>query len=175
MSEASSGLRWIDERPAAAPRPPVAHTVEALALRIGALLAGYGRPWMLCGADAAGLIDQTAAHSPCGSDSLVVAIFREHQHNLREYLFGWRFQIRMAGVLLDWPRSQWLEEPYYRLEASRPEWSPSRLLFTLEHHRRGFWIDRSDTRRALPLDRLVHRTRHGLPVMNLPAIGCRAA
>lgn len=164
-------LKLAGEHTSSERRRATTNRLERFALAVGSLMAAYGHPWMLAGPQAADLMQPEGRRATIDPDGLHIAIFREHQHHLRHYLFGWTWQAQLAEHTLDWPADQWLGEPYYMLEARQDAWVTSRLRFSMEtmHHNR--WICRSDRNICCPVGQLIQRTPHGLPVMILPTPG----
>lgn len=133
---------------------------------VALILAGLQRPWWIAGGWA---IERFAERHIREHRDVDVAILREDQDELREYLHGWRLEkivVRAGGSMREPWEGQGLELPVYQVFASL---EGNELEFLLNETRGDDWVFRRDPRVAMPLSRAGTTSATGQPLLN-PAI-----
>lgn len=136
------------------------------ALEVNTLMAGFGRPWCIAGHWALDLLSPSPPPRPMRPGPVLLAIFRHDQQALRDYLFGWQFEISAAGGVCEpWGDERWIEQPLYEVHAHQPLADPSRLRFELMDVEGEHWLYRRRQQVQRPHRELIHHTAQGIPVL----------
>ena len=96
-----------------------------------------------------------------------VAIFREDQLILREYLSsrGWSFEFVRDGQLFPWPAGKNLELPVHEIWCRIPIGPLRRLEVLLNERRENEFVFRRDFRVVAAIDRGFVHAKGGIPVL----------
>src|SRR5438874_5871869 len=110
------------------------------------VMVGFDRPWCVAGGWA---IDLALGRATREHADVEIAIFREDQHQLREYLSDWDWSAAVDHRLVTWRENQTLELPLHELHTTGP--AGEKLEFLLNERDAIDWIYRRDPsiRRAL--------------------------
>jgi GNAT superfamily N-acetyltransferase len=129
------------------------------------ILRDFGRPWGIAGGWALDLFlgRVTRKHA-----DIEVAIFREDQLALREYLSsrGWSFEYVRSGELFPWPASQKLILPIHEIWCSNSIGPLSRLEVLLNERESDEFVFRRNSHIRAPVSRtFVTRSGDGIPFL----------
>lgn len=96
-----------------------------------------------------------------------VAIFREDQLILREYLRSrdWSFEYVHNGKLFPWPIGESLVLPVHEIWCQIPNGPLRRLEVLLNERKADAFVFRRDSRISAPIDRTFIRSNSGIPVL----------
>lgn len=96
-----------------------------------------------------------------------VAIFREDQLILREYLRsrGWSFEYVRNGKLFPWPIGERLVLPVHEIWCQIADGPLRRLEVLLNERKADAFVFRRDSRIGAPIDRTFIRSNSGIPVL----------
>jgi hypothetical protein len=92
-----------------------------------------------------------------------IAIFREDQLALRNYLADWSFRVAVNRQLVPWREGEALVFPQHELRASSAQ--GVELEFLLNERDSIDWIYRRDTRIRRGMEKAIRRGREGIPVL----------
>lgn len=123
------------------------------------VMNAFGRPWCIAGGWA---IDLWLGHSTRGHADVEIAILREDQIDLRDFLAGARFDIATSRGRIRWRDRQMLMLPIHELHA---DYQGHELEILLNEHHRGEWVYRRDWRVKMPIERWMVRAAFGVPVI----------
>jgi hypothetical protein len=136
------------------------------ALRAAAWMAAFPGKWAIAGGWALDLFlgQVTREH-----DDVEVAIFRDDQRGLRDYLYlnGWSFEAQVGPARGDrerWDGRQWLEPPVHEIHATSPD-GDEHLEILLNERRGRQWRYRRSAAVSLPIDRAIRRGAWNVPVL----------
>jgi hypothetical protein len=136
------------------------------ALRSAAWMAAFPGKWAVAGGWA---LDLSLGQVTRVHDDVEVAIFRDDQRGLRDYLYlnGWSFEAQV-GPRPDqrerWDGRQWLEPPVHEIHAVSPD-GEERLEIFLNERRGRQWRYRRCAAVSLPIDRAIRRGAWNVPVL----------
>ncbi|MGN6626927.1 MAG: hypothetical protein ACTHLN_09935 [Tepidisphaeraceae bacterium] len=136
-------------------------------LAVAAEMVGFRRPWGIAGGWG---LDLWLGRSTRVHPAVHVAVLRDHQIELRQYLQGWKFKIAaMDGRLVPWKDSrQMLMLPIHELHATGP-YGQSCIFFL--HESDGIdWIYRRNFDVRMNLSKWLLHAGDGIPVLH-PLIG----
>ena len=133
------------------------------------LLSAFPHPWMFAGGWAMDLFLGKVARAHKDVD---IAIFREHQLALQQYLSGWHMYVANSGSLESWEHGKYLSLPLHTLWAYKPgstgagsvEVEPD-IEFLLNERDGSHWIFRRNPRITRPLTLTCLRTVGGIPYL----------
>lgn len=129
--------------------------------RIQSLLSGFQYPWFIAGGWAIDLYlgRETREHS-----DIEIAIFRENQLHLKEFLTGWNLYKVDHHKISHWD-GEFLRLPIHEIHACKKE-SGEVLEILLNEADCREWIYRRDTRIKLPKHAAWRNAESGLPILN---------
>ena len=133
------------------------------ALFAATVLNAFDRPWCIAGGWA---IDLWLGRLTRSHSDVEVALLRDDQIALRDFLHGWSFSIGARdGVPRPWRRDdrQMLMLPVHELHATDPR--GRKLEFLLNESDSVDWVYRRDARCRWPLDQWIVRAAFGVPVL----------
>ena len=140
------------------------------ALRAAAWMAAFPGRWAIAGGWALDLFlgQVTRGH---GEDEVEVAVFREDQRKLHDYLYfsRWTFEARMGsgagGEHTErWDGREWLDPPVFEVRASSPD-EQEHLGIRLQERRGRQWRYRRSASVSLPIERAFVRGAWNVPVL----------
>lgn len=126
--------------------------------RVTSLMAGWSRPWGIAGGWALDLWRGRVTRSHA---DIEIAVLREHQLELREWLVDHRWAYVDNHAHVPWS-GQRLELPIHELVATRGD---ERLEVLLNERDGTNWVFRRDPRVRLELDHAFVVTSSGVPVL----------
>jgi hypothetical protein len=132
-------------------------------LALASAMVGFRRPWCVCGGWA---IDMWLGEVTRQHRDLEIAILRDHQIELRDYLQGWRWRIAtMDKRLVIWKESnrQMLMLPVHELHAS--DRSGKQIEFLLNENDGIDWIYRRNFDVRLNLSKWILHGVNSIPVL----------
>lgn len=124
------------------------------------LLRGFRRPWFIAGGWA---IDLFLGRATRVHEDLDVAVFREDQLRLREFLPGWRFTKIAGGGQEPWTDGEWLSSPVHEIHAEDVN-RGIRVEFPLNESSEGLWRFRRNMAVTRPVERIA-QTRGEIPFL----------
>jgi hypothetical protein len=133
-------------------------------LRAAAWMAAFPAKWAIAGGWA---LDLFLGQVSREHDDVEVAIFRDDQRGLREYLYlsGWSFEAQVGpGQRERWDGRQWLEPPVHELHGVSPD-GEERLEILLNERRGRQWRYRRCAAVSLPIERAIRRGAWNVPVL----------
>ena len=125
-----------------------------------ALMREFPGLWGLAGGWAIDLFLGRATRPHADVD---VAVFRQDQLRLREYLAGWTLEVADAGTLAPWAEGEWLAPPRHELHARSA--GGDRIEFLLNERTEREWVYRRDPAVRLPIEETFMRTEAGVPFL----------
>jgi hypothetical protein len=123
-------------------------------------MIGFDRPWCIAGGWA---IDLALARATREHKDVEIAIFREDQNALREYLADWEWRVVVDGRLIAWQRAEALSLPIHELHATGAD--GTKLEFLLNERDTIDWIYRREARIRRPIEKAIRRGGEGIPVL----------
>jgi len=128
--------------------------------RIARLLRGFKGPWFVAGGWAIDLFvgRETRAH-----EDIEIAVWRDDQRTLRQYLTGWRFEKIARGTREPWREDEWLALPVHEVHGVGPDGESLEIL--LNERTGGAWQFRRNPTVTRPEDRIALRSRDGIPFL----------
>lgn len=123
------------------------------------IMNAFTRPWCIAGGWA---IDLWLGHSTRDHGDVEIAILREDQIELRDFLAGSRFDIATSRGRVRWRDRQMLMLPVHELHVL---YDGHELEVLLNEHHRGDWVYRRDWRVRMPIDNWMVRAAFGVPVI----------
>lgn len=124
-----------------------------------ALLRSYAQRWWIAGGWA---LDLHIDGSPRAHQDVDVAVLREDQGSLQQYLAGWSLHKVINGRRLTWEAGEYLVLPVHEIHAER---NAERLEFLLNESAGETWRFRRNTNVSMPLSRLSRCTSAGIPYL----------
>lgn len=128
------------------------------------LLAGYSKPWAVCGGWA---IDLFLNHVTRAHKDVDFAILRKDQLMIQEYLSsqGWTLEKAVSGQLVPWQIGEWIHLPVHTIWCKNYKVSPDfiELLFN-EVDEVNFHF-RRDASITLPVEKMIISSRSGIPIL----------
>jgi len=126
-------------------------------------MVGYRRPWALAGGWG---LDLWLGHVTRAHASIKIAILREHQTELREYLSEWSFKIvAVDGRMFPWKdATQMLMLPVHTLHAT--DRIGQTCVFTLHESDGIDWISRDNFAVRMNLSGFITHAHAHVPVLN---------
>jgi len=141
-----------------------AHTPDfAAAVHAASWMVGFKRPWGIAGGWG---LDLWLGRITRSHGRVRVAVLRDHQIELRDYLAGWTFKIAaMDGRLVPWKDTrQMLMQPVHTLHAT--DRIGQQCVFELHESDGIDWIFRHDFSLRMNLSRLLTHGHGHVPVLN---------
>ncbi|TLZ65301.1 MAG: hypothetical protein E6K16_02990 [Methanobacteriota archaeon] len=137
----------------------------AVPRRVGALMAGFSRPWYLAGGWA---LDVWLGRVTRPHEDVEIAILRDDQEEIRRHLDGWEFD-KVAHEVGGPRRERWregerLELSVHEIHARRRGGDPRELEILLNEADGGRWTFRRDPRVFRPMDE-AGTVVAGIPVL----------
>jgi hypothetical protein len=128
------------------------------------LLAGYPRPWAICGGWA---IDLFLGRVTREHKDIDVAIARRDQLTMQAHLSarGWQLEIAHNGVLTPWRAGEYIELPRHGIWARHPTSRPNFVEILLNEIDATHFHFRRDPTIVVPLAQVFITTVSGLPVI----------
>lgn len=121
-------------------------------------MSGFTRPWGFAGGWA---IDLFANRLTRTHHDIEIAILRDHQMELRDYLRQWRFSFVIGEKLVKWDDRQMLMLPIHELHLVNP--IGLKLEVLLNESDGIDWIYRREARIRLNLSKWIGRNSEGIP------------
>ena len=127
---------------------------------VAAVLAPLQVPWWIAGGWAVDLFlgGQRREHR-----DVDVAVFRDHQADVRGVLAGWDPHTAHNGALEPWAGGHWIDPPVHSVWVRRGPDEPWLFELLLEERQDGDWRFRHDPQVTLPVSELGAITADGLP------------
>lgn len=124
-------------------------------------MVGYGRQWGIAGGWAIDLFtgNQTREHS-----DIEIAISREDQHRLRNYLTDWKFEKAVNGKLTNWG-NETLVLPIHELHGKHLN-SEDALEVLLNEFEKGKWVFRRESQITYPASSTFLISSLGIPILH---------
>ncbi|WP_339252388.1 hypothetical protein NSQ43_01300 [Sporosarcina sp. FSL W8-0480] len=124
-------------------------------------MAGYVRQWGIAGGWAIDLFigNQTREHS-----DIEIAISREDQHRMRNYLMDWKFDKAVNGKLANWG-NETLELPIHELHGKHLN-SEDALEVLLNEFEKGKWVFRREPQITYPASSTFLISNLGIPILH---------
>jgi len=135
-------------------------------LQVAALLAGFARPWFVVGGWA---VDLYSGRVTRPHHDVEIAIFREDQLALQDFLSGWEFQKATRNPekpLEPWHQGEWLELPVHEIHAQPSGAEPSELEVLLNERRGEEWVFRRNQSVTRPLAKVAMQSALGIPFLS---------
>lgn len=133
---------------------------------IQVLLREFGRPWFIAGGWA---IDLHLNHVTRPHEDVEIAILRQDQLVLQEFLGDWDFQKVIPpakrGLRESWKTGEWLEKPVHEIHATRSEGDVRSLEILLNEVKGDSWVFRRDHRITLSLSKIGLVSALGIPYL----------
>jgi hypothetical protein len=125
------------------------------------LMSGFNRPWFVAGGWALDLFigRETRKH-----EDIEIAIFRDDQLQLKQYLNGWDFHQVVRAELKVW-KDELLELPIHEIHASNKV-TGKNIEILLNESTGNEWKFRRDLRIGLPLTSIWSLSETGIPFLN---------
>lgn len=132
------------------------------ALFAATIMNAFERPWCIAGGWA---IDLWLGRATRKHKDVEIAVLREDQIALRDFLREWKFNLVTKGELKPWRRDdrQMLMLPIHELHAADAR--GRKLEFLLNESDSVDWLYRRDARIRWPLDQWIIRGGFGVPVI----------
>lgn len=132
------------------------------ALFAATIMNAFERPWCIAGGWA---IDLWLGRPTRKHKDVEIAVLREDQIALRDFLREWKFNLVTKGELKPWRRDdrQMLMLPIHELHAA--DTRGRKLEFLLNESDSVDWLYRRDARIRWPLDQWIVRGGFGVPVI----------
>ncbi|HEX4124932.1 MAG TPA: GNAT family N-acetyltransferase [Tepidisphaeraceae bacterium] len=125
-------------------------------------MAGFPAPWCVAGGWA---IDSFLGRVTRLHDDVELAIFRQDQLALHEYLGRWHFDKIVERRREPWAAGEFLELPIHEIHGRSPD-EPAEAIEILLTQRDGMdWIFRRNSSVKLPLERTIIPSAIGLPIL----------
>ena len=124
------------------------------------VMVGFERPWCIAGGWA---IDLLVGRATREHADVEIAVFREDQHRLREYLHDWDWRVLINGKRQRWLDERTLHLPIHELHAADPQGLS--VEFLLNECDSIDWIYRRDPSIRRSLDKAIRRGRDGVPTL----------
>jgi len=130
------------------------------------VMARFERPWFLAGGWA---IDLFVGRVTRPHEDVEVAILREDQARIRDYLGGWELDKVVkepeGGRREPWRRDERLTPPIHEIHARRERGEPRELEILLNEAEAGRWRFRRDPRIARPVTEIGFPAIMGIPIL----------
>lgn len=129
---------------------------------VAELFASLQVPWWIAGGWATDLFlgRQTREHGDTD-----VAVFRDHQADVRGALGGWDPHTAAGGELEPWAGGHWIEAPVHCVWVRRGPGEPWLFELLFEERRDGDWQFRRSSQVTLPISELGAVTSEGIPYL----------
>ncbi|WP_336825366.1 nucleotidyltransferase domain-containing protein [Sporosarcina sp. USHLN248] len=127
-------------------------------------MSSYNQPWGIAGGWA---VDLFVGRKTRGHEDIEIAVFRDDQHILKNFLDGWTFEKVVSGELRPLGE-EFLQLPIHEIQAVH-ERSGNRLEILLNEVENGQWIFRREQSISFPQQQLFKVTSEGIPYLH-PAI-----
>lgn len=128
------------------------------------LMAGYERPWAVCGGWA---IDLHLGRTTRAHKDVDIAVLRRDQLALQAYLTarGWTLAVAHDGMLTPWQMGEWIELPRHGIWCRNAAHAPDFLEVLLNEGDETAFRFRREPSLTLPLDRVFLRPAYGPPYL----------
>lgn len=128
------------------------------------LLAGYTRPWAVCGGWAIDLYLNRATRPHKDVDFVVL---RKDQLIIRAYLLsqGWSLEKSVRGQLVPWQPGEWIDLPIHIIWCKNPKASPDFVELLFNEVDEVNFLFRRDPSITLPLEKMIISTVSGIPIL----------
>ena len=133
---------------------------------VAATMRGFPAPWCVAGGWAVDLFLGRLTREHADVD---VALFREDQLDLREWLAGWSFRKAVGGTLVEWADGEWLRLPVHEVHAAPATPGAAAMEFLLNERDGELWTFRRDPSVRCPVRDVIGPSPPGLPVL-CPAV-----
>jgi len=124
------------------------------------LMSSYTGSWWIAGGWA---IDLHLGHQSRPHHDIDIAVLRQDQHLLRDYLSDWAFQKVVNGSLQPWPADQFLELPVHELYAQQAE---TTLEFLLNESENDRWLFRRNREVSQSVSNVTRKSADGIPYLS---------
>jgi len=124
-------------------------------------MSDFNKPWFFAGGWAIDLFMEKENRQHCDVE---IAIFREDQFHLKEYLKGWEFNKVVNGKFHPWENG-FLKLPIHELYAIN-SYSGCELEILLNEKEENEWRFRRDLEVTLPIESVWSYTDDGIPYLN---------
>lgn len=127
--------------------------------KVAAIMRDFTPGWSVAGGWA---IDLYLGKVTRPHEDIEIAIFREDQAALHEYLNGWDLRKVVNGELSVWRRGEWLELPVHEIHCFSGAADPRRFEVLLNESNGDEWVYRRDGRVRRPLAKCQLTSNAGL-------------
>ncbi|WP_226585384.1 nucleotidyltransferase domain-containing protein [Halobacillus litoralis] len=124
-------------------------------------LEGFQGHWMIAGGWA---VDLHIGEVTREHENINIAVFREDQMMLYQWLEGWEFLAGEGEERIDWRGERHLKRPTHEIHAFSP--GGIQLDFLLNEKVRGRWRFRSDDGLSYKLEHMHRQSEQGIPYLN---------
>src|SRR4051812_12031153 len=124
------------------------------------VMVGFERPWCIAGGWA---IDLAVGRATREHQDVEIAIFREDQHRLRDYLNDWDWSVAVNHQLVPWSDADTINPPLHELHATSAH--GVKLEFLLNERDAIDWIYRRNRSIRRSIEKAIRRGREGIPVL----------
>jgi hypothetical protein len=123
-------------------------------------MQGFDKPWAIAGGWSIDLFldDVSREH-----DDIEIALFRNDQIAVREYLVGWNFMKVSKGNVESWELGESLVSPIHEMYAEKVN---EKIEILLNESDGEHWIYRRDTRIRRELSKIIMATKYGVPFLS---------
>jgi hypothetical protein len=137
----------------------------AVAELVAKLMAGYERPWGICGGWA---IDLYLGQVTREHRDIEIAIFRKDQTALQAHLRDWHLTkvVSLTGQRDQWNEGEQLLPPIHEIHAQQKDGGVCDLEILLNETFGDYWQFRRDTRITRPLSNVWGYSGNSIPYMN---------
>lgn len=125
-------------------------------------MRAYPAPWCIAGGWAIDLFLGRPTREHADVD---VAVFRDDQRAVREYLRGWELRKVVGGEHTAWEADEWLALPIHEVHARRATGEPRELELLLNERAGDAWAFRRDPAVSLPISRAILHGEQGIPFL----------
>jgi aminoglycoside-2''-adenylyltransferase len=128
------------------------------------LVAGYSKPWAVCGGWA---IDLFLHHVTRPHKDVDFAILRKDQLMIQEYLSsrGWTLEKAVSGHLVPWPMGESIHLPVHTIWCKNHKASPDFLELLFNEVDEVNFHFRRDPSITLPVEKMIISSGLGIPIL----------
>ncbi|WP_414730981.1 nucleotidyltransferase domain-containing protein [Bacillus sp. FJAT-28004] len=129
-------------------------------IEVNKIMNKFRMPWAIAGGWS---IDLYLGKVTRDHSDIEIAILRDHQLAIREYLTGWDYKKVQGGKIITWSENEILELPIHETYAEKVT---EKIEILLNESDNDWWIYRRDSRIQREMQKTILITANGIPYLS---------